>query len=66
MQIIKARHDASGMIEFREQTVHRLVCRGKSGGIRQHDRRILNIWAAVDFATAVKNEPFKTLRRDFE
>lgn len=54
------------MIEFVEQTVHRLVGRGKSSGIRQHYRRILNIRTTVDFATAVNNELFKTLRGSFE
>jgi hypothetical protein len=54
------------MIEFVEKTVHGLVGRGKSSGIHQHDCRLLNISAAVDFATAVKNEPFKTLRGGFE
>ena len=66
MRIFKMRDVASKMIELVYQAVHGLVGRGKSSGIRQHNRRLLNIRAAVDFATAVKNEPFKTLRGGFE
>ena len=56
----------SRAIEFAEQTVHGLVCRGKTSAIRQHDRRFLNIRAAVDVVAAVMDQPFKILRDHFK